>query len=207
MRMRIARAHHLAAVLENLHVADSGDQGKLRELRSPRADDLFDFGQAHAGQRQIVPRREAHDAADARLALGYQQALVLNIQVPWGRIFFQRGEVILEDKCGKVLRIARPTRALIARTKIAGGIVLRPLSRWHRFNRALPGTLGAMRGDQYPFASESIEPPVRLFVQLQFQLDSPREVVAQSHYGESKRQIDASPKRTLCSLTTFISLQ
>src|SRR4051794_27112791 len=50
MRMRIAGAHHLAAILKNLYVTDARHRAEFRELRGPSADHLFDRRQLHAGE-------------------------------------------------------------------------------------------------------------------------------------------------------------
>src|SRR5450631_2761652 len=173
MRVRVTGAHHFATVFENLNVVDSGERSQFAELRSPGPDHLFDLRQAHAGKGQIVARREAHDAADARLTLRYKQAFVLNIEAAAGRVFLQRGEIILKNKCGWILWVPYAARAFIPRAQIAGWIVLRPLGRRHLLNRALPRTLRPVRRYQHPLAGESVAPPVRLLVKLQFHVDSP----------------------------------
>jgi hypothetical protein len=69
MGMRIACAHHGAAVFENLDVVDVGHFAQLTKLFHPGADDQFDGVNAHGGQREIVTRRKTHHAAEARFAL------------------------------------------------------------------------------------------------------------------------------------------
>jgi hypothetical protein len=73
--MRVGRAHHGAAVFEDLHVTDPVEAAELDVLVDPGVDHRADRLDRHLPQRQVVPRREAHDPADAALALRDQQTL------------------------------------------------------------------------------------------------------------------------------------
>src|ERR1700722_17039142 len=106
MRMRIACAHHLAAVLEYLDVVDSPHLAKLRELRCPRSDHFFNGSRLQGRQRQVVTWGEAHYAANSRLAFGHHQATVLYVYLEVRRVFLQRGEIIFENERGYVLGIS-----------------------------------------------------------------------------------------------------
>ena len=54
VRMRIAGAHHGAAVLENLYVVDEVAASEIGELLAPHFDDCDDFFLVHARKGQIV---------------------------------------------------------------------------------------------------------------------------------------------------------
>ena len=74
VRMGVGRAHRLAAVLEDLDVAivvPSSVVWSAHEVDHPAH-----VACGHGAERQIVARREAHDATGARLALSLQQAVV-----------------------------------------------------------------------------------------------------------------------------------
>ena len=87
MRMRIAGAHHLAAILKNLNMLDTGDGCQFASLDDPGANDFFDFGCPHSRQGQVVARQEAHHSADATLGLRNQQAFILKVEFGGRRIF------------------------------------------------------------------------------------------------------------------------
>src|SRR5436305_4581873 len=104
MRMRIARAHHFAAVFKYLDVLNVWHGRKLHELCGPCANHVFNFRYAHARDRQVMPRRKAHHATDSRLALSYEQPFVLHVNASCRRFVLQGSEVTLEYKCSVALR-------------------------------------------------------------------------------------------------------
>src|SRR5258706_390890 len=67
VRMRIARAHHLAAIFENLHVIDPRNLPKRDILLDPGIHDSAQLREAHSRNCEIVPRRKTHHAADSLL--------------------------------------------------------------------------------------------------------------------------------------------
>ncbi len=71
MRMRIAGAHHDAAVLEDLNVIHPGDAAQLLVLLRPYVYNVAHFARGHARNREIVSRRKTYDAADAALSAGH----------------------------------------------------------------------------------------------------------------------------------------
>jgi len=150
MRMRIASAHHLAAVFENLHMANSRYLAELFKLSCPGADYFFDSRQIHAGERQIMTGGEAHHAANSRLTFGYHQAFVLHVHPEVRRIFPQRSEIIFEDERRTVFGVARPARAWVPGAKVAGRVVARTHNRRNCLDRALPWTPCPMRRNQHP---------------------------------------------------------
>src|SRR5215469_9043955 len=74
--MRIAASHHLAAVFEDLHVADSGARHQMFELVGESVDNGPNPAGAHPGQREAVVRRETYHAANARFRFGKQQIML-----------------------------------------------------------------------------------------------------------------------------------
>ena len=73
VRVRIARAHHRAAVLEYLHVVDPGKLTECCGLFGPGVDHAGDIRHGHPREREGVVGVEAEDAAEAPLGLGDQQ--------------------------------------------------------------------------------------------------------------------------------------
>src|SRR6266403_589936 len=67
VRMRIARAHHLAAIFENLHVIDPRNFAERDILLDPGIHDSAQLREAHSWNGEIVPRRKTHHAADSLL--------------------------------------------------------------------------------------------------------------------------------------------
>src|SRR5439155_9690055 len=63
--VRVAGPHHLALVLEDLHVDDVFPGGEVRRFLRPGVDDRADLGRRHQGEGEVVSRREAQDPADA----------------------------------------------------------------------------------------------------------------------------------------------
>src|ERR1700682_819325 len=97
-----------------------------------------------------MARGEAHYAANSRLAFSHADTSVLHVYSGVWHVFLQRGEIIFKDECGAVLRITHPASAWVPRAKVAGWIVARTRNRRNGLDRALPGTLRAMRRNQYP---------------------------------------------------------
>src|SRR5205814_7682956 len=78
----------------------------------------------------------------------------------------ESGEIVIKDKYIFVGRIRFAGGPFVAGAHVACGIVTNGARSGDRFDRALPGTLGAMRRDQNPFASERIESPMRTSVHV-----------------------------------------
>ena len=68
--MRIAGAHHGAAVLEYLDVVDFFASAEFAELLDPRLYDAFNLADFHCGEGEVVARRKADNTADSRFAFG-----------------------------------------------------------------------------------------------------------------------------------------
>ena len=167
MRMRIAGAHHLAAILEDLHVADVGQAAQVGVLRGPHVHHQREIRHAHARHGQIVPRRKAAHAADARLAGGDQQAVAI-LDGLGGRGRQQRRKIVIEDKRAGVRRIAHAARARIAGAKVAVGIVLRLRGAGAVFSTwPCQGRCGAVGRHQDPRSIQQIEAAVRVLREIE----------------------------------------
>ena len=73
VRVRIAGAHHRAAVLERERVAHPWVRGRRRALLGPDVDHAADVRGLHPRERQVVPRRETEYPAEAARRLGHEQ--------------------------------------------------------------------------------------------------------------------------------------
>ena len=71
--VRVAGAHHGAAVLEDLDVVDVGQIAEGGGFEGPGVDDGGDVGDGHAGEGEGVVGVEAEDAATAALGLGDEE--------------------------------------------------------------------------------------------------------------------------------------
>ena len=74
--MRIARAHHGAAIFKDLHVTGFILAAKLPGLLDPRLDDAFNLGLLHLRQREAVVRVKAENAAGASLLICAEQRVL-----------------------------------------------------------------------------------------------------------------------------------
>jgi hypothetical protein len=165
MRVWITGAHHLAAILEDLHESDVRLRAEFDELIRPGVDHRDNLLDAHARKRQVVARIEAHHPARARFRLRPKKVSVFKASAR--RIPAQRCEVILENKRRFVGRIANATGARVPRTQIAGRVVGWPRVWRQLLNLSLPGTLGTMRRNQNPFAGQCIPPSVRMLFEIE----------------------------------------
>ena len=161
MRMRIARPHHLAAILKDLYGIDPVQRSEFEVLPGPCVDHASNLGDAHASYGEAVIGEEADDPADASLRVRDKQFFLvvfksLNIRL-------QCGEIIVENECALVLGIADSPGARITRTQIAIRIVGDRRWRCLFLNLTLPGTLRPVRRNQHPFACQGVPSSVRLF--------------------------------------------
>jgi hypothetical protein len=160
VRVGIAAAHHGATVFEDLDIVDERVGAELGVLIDPRVDDSAHGGLIHFGEREVVARREADDAADAGLGFGDEEAA--GFDVLGGGVGFECGEIVIEHEGPGVLRIVLAAGAGVAGAEIAGGVVIGKLLRWSVFDLALPGTVGAVGRYQDPLASQRIVAAVRV---------------------------------------------
>jgi len=145
MGMRVRRAHHLPAVLEDLHVADPRVGEQLGVLLGPDVDHALDRVRRQVAQAEVVARRVAHDAARPILAVTFRN---------------ERGEVVREHERAVVVPVAHAAGALVARAEIAGRVLFRqPLGR-HALDLSLPRSLRPLRRHQHPLAAQRVEAPV-----------------------------------------------
>src|SRR5579872_484630 len=103
--MRIAGAHHGAAIFKYLNVIDLFQSAEFAELILPHVHDLFDVWQLHGRQSEIVTWRKADDPAYSGLAFGHDQPSSVNIDTCALRIRLQSGKIIFEDERRRVRRI------------------------------------------------------------------------------------------------------
>src|SRR5580765_585211 len=164
MGMRIAGAHHGAAVFEDLHMLDPGARPQIVELIDPQIDHGPEFAQAHARDGEVVARRKTSDAADSALRTGDQQIVVVD---PYFlRVGEERGVIIVEGEGAGVLRIARTASAGIPRTQIAVWVEMGRILEWGLFYLSLPGPLRAMGRDDDPLLGQGIVASVGRVLEL-----------------------------------------
>lgn len=128
VRVWVRAAHDRAFVFKNLHIGDFGLFEERGGFVRPGFDHGFGLIETKLGDTQIVARREADDFADARFGLGLEEAVRYlggrgQGVVTW-RFGKQRGKVVFEDKCAGVLGIVETSRAFVARSQIAGRVVV-----------------------------------------------------------------------------------
>src|ERR1700722_12720305 len=145
--MRIAGAHHGAAIFENLDVIDIFQFAQLSELFYPCVDDQLNFLPTHRGECEIVTRRKTNHAANSRFRLGDEQTHVVDVEMSARGLRLQGGEVIVEDERGGVRGVSNSARPDIARAKIAVRVVSRLGCSWDLRYFPLPRTRRAMRRD------------------------------------------------------------
>ena len=162
VRVRVAGAHHRAAVLEDLHVAHPRQAAEFAVLVGPGVHDLPDGRLRHHAQREVVAGVEADHPADAALGLGDEQAAGLDrLARLVGPVGQQRREVVVEHVGGGVARGGDAAGPGVARAEVAVRVVRRAAGRRGRLHLALPRAGGAVRRHQDPLAGELVEPPVR----------------------------------------------
>jgi hypothetical protein len=167
VRMRVAGAHHLAAVLEQLHVADLAARAQLGRLLRPQVDHAAHRGLAQRREGQVVPRREADHAAGARFGLGREQPLAVEHDGGVaggglvGRVGLEGGEVVGEDEGARVVGVALAVGAHVPGAQVARGVVRGPLGGGGLLDLTLPRALRAVRRDEHPLAGERVEAAVR----------------------------------------------
>ena len=102
---------------------------------------------------------EADDLAAAAFALGMQQGRSVGRRL--GRIGEQRGIVVVKNEYAFITRRDVPPGARVPRAEIAGGVIMNVGKARGRVDFALPWSLGAVRRDEDPLASEGIVAAVR----------------------------------------------
>jgi hypothetical protein len=154
--VRVGGAHHGAAVFEDLHVTDIGTGTELFSLLGPHGDDVFDRGEVHGGEGKVVAGGEAEDAAGAGFGFGAEEAGGFDVEGGGGDIGLEGGEVVFEDEGAGVVGGDVAAGAGVAGAEVAGGVVGEGGGYGGGFGLALPGALGAMRGDENPLAFERV---------------------------------------------------
>src|SRR5215216_6308805 len=123
MRMWIGAAHHRAFVFKNLYILNEILCAELHSLVRPCADNIFDGAMIELGQSQIMTRGETDDTTNSPLVNRDKQRVVHGMSGIFGRQ--QRRKVVIENKCGGIVRVSATSYPFIAWTKITGRIVRR----------------------------------------------------------------------------------
>src|SRR6266403_1453311 len=110
-----------------------------------------------------MSRQKADYPANSLLGACHQQ--IAFIYIERRRIRQQRSEIIVENKCVRVLRIPRAIRSFISRAQIASRIITRQILRGGLLDSPKPRPLRSMRGNQHPLPCKWIEPAVWHFLQ------------------------------------------
>ncbi len=116
VRVRIACAHHLAAIFEDLNISHPGHRSELFILLAPGLDHLFDRRIVHTRNRQVMKRRKTQHSGDTRFGFGDQE-FPLIVSTQW-RIGQQRGKIVIEGECAGVLRVTVAPGSHISGTQI-----------------------------------------------------------------------------------------
>jgi hypothetical protein len=199
VRVRVARAHHLAAVLEQLDVPHVGAGAELRRLLRPQVDHGAHARRAERGEGEVVPRREADDAAGARLGLrGEQPRRVEHHRIGRrgvvGGVGLERRVVVGEDEGARVVGVALAVGAHVPGAQVARGVVGRTLGGGRLLDLALPGALRTVRGDEHPLTGERVEAAVRAGGEGAEAVASGRGERRVSHEGRCEGQGGARPR-------------
>src|SRR5437763_5115397 len=98
-------------------------------LVDPRLHERTNRREIHSRERQIVTRRKTHHAAETALGIGDEQTTGCRGlgAGSWGRRpgggglgagWPERGKIVVERECRRVLRIAAAVRARVPRTAV-----------------------------------------------------------------------------------------
>src|SRR5207248_2492630 len=74
----------------------------------------------------------------------------------------ERGKIVVERECRRVLRIADAVRARVPRTQVTRWIVGDGRCRRRSFDLSLPRPLVALRRHDHPLVAQRVIPPVRV---------------------------------------------
>jgi hypothetical protein len=142
MWVGIAAPHQRAPILEDLDMANGRQTRQFPILLHPDIHDTTNLNGLHPWDRQVMPGREADDPADARLGLGDDQALPLDLALQ--RLREKRGVVIIENQGVLVLRISSTPGAHISGAQVAIRIVGGAPLRGTPLLPPQPGPLGSL---------------------------------------------------------------
>ncbi len=158
MGMRVAAPHHGALVLEHLDVADAVTRPQAHDLVGPCVDDEADRARLQAGQGEVVARREADDAADARLRMLPPQRVRgrFRRRLRGRAVGAQGGEVVVEGESAGVGRVAHAAGAPVARAQRALRVVARQRLLRRRLRLPLPGTVQPSGRAQHPLVEQRV---------------------------------------------------
>jgi len=155
VRMRVARAHHLAAILKYLYITDKVLSPEIEILIHPLVDNDPDLVGFHPGESQAVVRRKAQYAAYASFAASDEQLAIVDLTL-WN-LRLQRGKIVIKNEGSFVIGIFVSARALVRRAEITFWVLLWWKLRVRRVFVSLPRALCPMRRDDQPLARKWIE--------------------------------------------------
>ena len=142
MRVRIAGAHHRAAVLEDLHIVEFRLAAELGVLLDPGIDDEADGGEFHARDGEAVVGMEAEDAAPASLLFRVEKRRGVGGRC--GRVGQEGGVVVVENEYAFITRRKMSAGALVSWAEIAFRVVVDAGESRGWIDFSLPGALSAV---------------------------------------------------------------
>src|ERR1035441_1654746 len=108
-------------------------------------------------------------------------AHAVDVEASVGGLWFQGGEIVLEDEGRGVRRIVNPAGPGVSGAKVASRVV-GGLGRGLELRYfSLPGTRGAMGRDQHPFVGQRIQSAMRIFGEFQ--------IAASQHFTTSGGEV------------------
>ena len=135
VRMRIARTHLLAAVFEDLHMADARICAELRVLLGPCLDDVLQRREWELAEAQIMAWRITNNPADSVLAVAFRD---------------ERREVVREHVRACVAGVALTSAAAVTGTEVTGAVMRRQLIPRGRIDLPLPWSVGCAAAKPEP---------------------------------------------------------
>jgi hypothetical protein len=148
MRMRVARPHRSAAVLEDLDVPDALIATELGVLVGPYLDDALNRSLWEVAEPEIVPRGVADHTTGAVLSRAFRE---------------ECREVVREHEGAIVLGVLRTACARVAGAEIAVRIMLGQMLGRGRLDLTLPGSLRSLRRYEHMLSGERIAAPVGVY--------------------------------------------
>jgi hypothetical protein len=149
--------HRRAAVLEHLDPAIAS--AELIGLVGPQVDDPTDVAGRHRRQRQVVPRRETHDATFAVLALGPDEPLR---ELPYPGVRPERAEIVGEYERRVIARVHVAVGPHVARAQVAARVVGGSLGGSIGLRRPEPRSLRPVGCNEHPFVEQRVVAAMRI---------------------------------------------
>jgi hypothetical protein len=138
-----------------LDVIDPGEVAEGGGFVGPGIDYAGDVADGHAGKGKGVVGVEAEDSAEAALRFSDEEGGGVRVGVGLD-VGEERGEVVVEGEDAGVGGIMSAVGADVGGAQVALGVVGEAGSGGLLGGLALPGALGALRGDEDPLAEKRI---------------------------------------------------